>query len=86
MNVLKIKDQEQKKALSAWKDKGFRGSVIAGTGFGKSRVGVIAAGALLRKHGGRGLVLVPTNQLQDQFEEEFKKWGYEDVLENVDII
>lgn len=86
MNVLKIKDQEQKKALSAWKDKGFRGSVIAGTGFGKSRVGVIAAGALLRKHGGRGLVLVPTNQLQDQFEEEFKKWGYEDVLENVDIL
>jgi RNA polymerase primary sigma factor len=86
MNILTIKDQEQKKALSAWKDKGFRGSVIAGTGFGKSRVGVIAAGALIRKHGGRGLVLVPTNQLQDQFEEEFKKWGYEDVLESIDIL
>lgn len=84
--VLLIKDQEQKKALNAWKDADFVGTVIAGTGFGKSRVGVIACGAMLRKHGGRGLVLVPTNQLQDQFEEEFKKWGYEDVLESVDIL
>ena len=84
--LLLIKDQEQKKALNAWKDEGYIGTVIAGTGFGKSRVGVIACGAMIRKHGGRGLVLVPTNQLQDQFEEEFKKWGYEDVLESVDIL
>lgn len=85
-NLLQIKDQEQKKALTAWKEADFIGSVIAGTGFGKSRVGVIACGAMIRKHGGRGLVLVPTNQLQDQFEEEFKKWGYEDVLDSVDIL
>ena len=42
--VLLIKDQEQKKALTAWKDAGFVGTVIAGTGFGKGRVGVIACG------------------------------------------
>jgi superfamily II DNA or RNA helicase len=84
--LLAIKDAEQKKALNAWKDADYVGTVIAGTGFGKSRVGVIACGAMIRKHGGRGLVLVPTNQLQDQFEEEFKKWGYEDVLDSVDIL
>lgn len=40
----------------------------------------------MRKFGGRGLVLVPTNQLQDQFEQAFKQWGYEDVLPSVDIV
>ncbi len=48
-NCIKIKDQEQKKALNAWARAGFKGSVIAGTGFGKSRVGVIAIGETLRR-------------------------------------
>ena len=42
IEVNKIKDREQKKALNIWASKGFKGSVIAGTGFGKSRIGVLA--------------------------------------------
>jgi len=84
--LLQIKDTEQRLALKAWKEKGFKGSVIAGTGFGKSRVGVMAIGEILRRREGRGLLLVPTIQLQDQFAEEFKKWGYEDILDRVDIL
>jgi superfamily II DNA or RNA helicase len=84
--VLQIKDTEQRLALKAWKEKGFKGSVIAGTGFGKSRVGVMAIGEILRRREGKGLLLVPTIQLQDQFAEEFKKWGYEDILDRVDIL
>jgi|TARA_R110000782_G_scaffold265259_1_gene358871 superfamily II DNA or RNA helicase len=85
--VNEIKDVEQRKALNAWAAQGWKGSVIAGTGFGKSRVGVLAvAQALKTSENLRALVLVPTNQLQDQFIEEFKKWGYEDLLSSIDVL
>ena len=80
------RDQEQRIALRAWAKNGYRGSVIAGTGFGKSRVGIMAIGEMLRLHEGRGLVLVPTTQLQDQFATQFHAWGYSDVLDRVDIL
>jgi superfamily II DNA or RNA helicase len=86
-NCIEIKDKEQKKALNAWAKAGFKGSVIAGTGFGKSRVGVLAVGETLRRNeAARGIVLVPTIQLQEQFEDEFHKWKYADVLDRVDIV
>ena len=87
--VNKIKDTEQRHALNMWAKTGFVGSIIAGTGFGKSRCGVLAAGKTLRDHiegEGRGIVLVPTVQLRDQFEEEFSKWGYEDVVDKIDFV
>ena len=72
--VNKIRDIEQKKALNNWAANGYIGSIIAGTGFGKSRCGVLGVEYAL-KHGGNALILVPTVQLQDQFIEEFDKWG-----------
>ena len=85
--VNKIKDIEQRKALNAWAKDGFIGSIIAGTGFGKSRCGVIAIGKVLDNiTDGKALVLVPTVQLQQQFKEEFAKWDYEHVLDRVDVI
>mgnify|MGYP003670426201 CR=1 FL=1 len=86
MTPLKIKDNEQKKALNAWAKAGFKGSIIAGTGFGKSRCGVLAAAHVLKEYGGTGLILVPTTQLQKQFREEFLKWGKEEALDSLDII
>jgi len=52
---------------------------------------VLAAGKTLRDYHsedgeGRGIVLVPTVQLRDQFEEEFSKWGYEDVVDLIDFV
>ena len=77
--INQIRDIEQKKALNAWAKQGFVGSVIAGTGFGKSRVGVLAVDYILkqesRSNQKAALILVPTVQLQDQFIEEFDKWG-----------
>jgi superfamily II DNA or RNA helicase len=85
--MIEAKNIEQKKALNTWAKTGFKGSVIAGTGFGKSRVGVIAVGETLRKDDTRiGIVLVPTTQLQDQFVNEFLKWGYDDIIDRVDIL
>ena len=90
VNILKTKDDEQRKALNAWAQKSnCIGSIIAGTGFGKSRCGVLAINKMLTSSSvdnKRGLVLVPTQQLQTQFREEFIKWDCEDVLEYIDII
>lgn len=80
-----VKDREQRAALNTWWKKGARSSIIAGTGFGKSRCGVLAMKHVL-KNGGKGLLLVPTTQLQDQFAEEFEKWDAEDVLDRVEIL
>jgi len=97
MDVNDLRDQQQRKALNNWAINGFKGSIIAGTGFGKSRCGVIAIGETIKRlteyndYGERivhitGLVLVPTVQLKDQFEQEFIKWGYENVLDTVDFM
>lgn len=71
-----------------WAKSGFVGSIIAGTGFGKSRCGVLAAGETLRRLEGDGkaIVLVPTVQLREQFEEEFSKWNYDDIVDKVDFV
>ena len=79
--IHEVKNQQQRKALNAWAKDDFIGSIIAGTGFGKSRCGVLAIKKLIQP-GERALVLVPTTQLQDQFAEEFKKWDADDVLES----
>ena len=85
--INKIRDKEQRKALNAWAAQDFVGSVIAGTGFGKSRIGVLAVNYILSKvKDGSALILVPTIQLQDQFRNEFIKWGLDNCLDNVDIL
>jgi superfamily II DNA or RNA helicase len=81
------KSLEQSKALNKWATSGFIGSIIAGTGFGKSRCGVVAVNHVLNVLGKKNaLILVPTIQLQDQFVEEFNKWGYENCLDRVEIL
>ena len=83
--TIQTKSKEQSNALNAWHQAGYRGSIIAGTGFGKSRCGVLATAHAL-KNGGRAIVLVPTVQLQEQFAEEFKKWGHTALLTRVEIV
>ena len=80
--INQIRDKEQRQALNNWAGQGFVGSIIAGTGFGKSRVGVLAVHYAV-KDGGKALILVPTVQLQEQFKQEFVKWGLDDCLDNI---
>ena len=87
MKTNEIKDKEQRKALNQWAQSGYRGSIIAGTGFGKSRCGIVAINHVLTKlNKDKALILVPTVQLQDQFRDEFSKWGYDNCLDRVDIL
>jgi len=85
--INKIRDEEQKKALNNWANTDFNGSIIAGTGFGKSRCAVLACDYILGSVvNPKILILVPTIQLQSQFKEEFYKWGLEACLDNVEIL
>ena len=86
MKTETTRDAAQKKALNEWARKGFKGSIIAATGFGKSRVGILAIGNSLNEledTEARCLVLVPTTQLQSQFADEFIKWGFEHCVDRV---
>lgn len=93
LDMDKIKDKEQRLALNKWASNKFVGSIIAGTGFGKSRCGILAIKYVfehkynLDKYGTKALILVPTVQLQDQFRSEFDKW-VDDLswIDNVDIL
>jgi len=84
----KVKNEYQQKALNVWRNAGYKGSIICGTGFGKSRVGVLAVAHTINNFtcSSGALVLVPTVQLQDQFKEEFEKWGHEHILDDVEIV
>ena len=85
--INKIRDEEQKQALNSWARNNYIGSIIAGTGFGKSKCGIMAINHVLSNNStGKSLILVPTVQLQDQFKEEFHKWGLESCLDNVEIL
>jgi len=87
MSINKIRDEEQRKALNQWARNNYIGSIIAGTGFGKSRCGIMAIDHVLSNNSSsKALILVPTVQLQSQFAEEFHKWGLESCLDNVDIL
>jgi len=89
-SVNKIKDREQRKALNAWAKAGLCGSVIAGTGFGKSRIAVLAIDHILKQNSRSNkksaLILVPTVQLQEQFRKEFSKWNLANCLDKVEIL
>ena len=87
--VPKSRDDFQKEALNSWARKGFKGSIIAATGFGKSRVATLAVGYSLDEledETARCLVLVPTTQLQEQFPQEFEKWGFGAYLDRIDFM
>ncbi len=86
-NINKEKNKQQRKALNAWARNNYVGSIIAGTGFGKSRCGVLACKHVLdRIADSKAAILVPTIQLQEQFAEEFHKWDCASYLDRVEII
>jgi superfamily II DNA or RNA helicase len=85
--INRTRNNEQSKALNKWANSGFIGSIIAGTGFGKSKCGILACNYVLTNViDSKMLILVPTVQLQQQFQDEFHKWGLGNCLVNLDIL
>ena len=78
--------ERQQEAVKRWlKSKG-KGTIVAGTGFGKTRCALMAIKALLKKYPQfRILVVVPTEALQRQWMEHINEWGFQLSVEVVII-
>jgi|15BtaG_2_1085339.scaffolds.fasta_scaffold00010_12 superfamily II DNA or RNA helicase len=83
------KDAEQQLHLKAWKKNNYKGTSIAATGLGKTRIGLLAIAATLRLFGksSRALVIVPTENLRDnEWLDEVAKWNMSDVLDQIEFV
>lgn len=71
------RDLRQEQCVKAWlKSKG-RGCIVASTGFGKSRVGLLIINKILNKYPTqRILIVVPTTLLKEQWEQQIDSWGF----------
>ena len=79
------KDIEQTKAFKSYVKSGRVGSIIAGTGFGKTRVGVYAVVEALNNSELDAIVLVPFEHLKDNFKEEMRKTKQEKYIDRVEF-
>ena len=71
------RDERQKLSVQRWLAAKGKGVLIAGTGFGKSRVGLITIKGILRKHPDRKiLIVVPTITLKEQWSGLIDSWGF----------
>jgi len=79
------KDIEQTKAFRSYVKSGHVGSIIAGTGFGKTRVGVYAVVEALNDSELDAIVLVPFEHLKDNFKEEMRKTKQEKYIDRIEF-
>jgi superfamily II DNA or RNA helicase len=70
---MNVRDKEQWIANQALHQRSMRGAILAGTGFGKTRVMVRAIVDDLKMDSKRSLILVPFEHLKDRFKDEFIK-------------
>jgi superfamily II DNA or RNA helicase len=76
------REKEQKVAFEKWKEHKCFGTVEGATGFGKTRIGVMAAAYYAKKYNYNFsiLIVVPDTNLRDnEWKKEFIKWGEEEV-------
>tara|TARA_R110002051_G_scaffold71857_1_gene129811 strand:- start:2952 stop:4154 length:1203 start_codon:yes stop_codon:yes gene_type:complete len=83
MKKLTVKDTEQRIAYKNYINNNCVGSIIAGTGFGKTRVGLFAVVEALNNSELDALVLVPFEHLKDNFKEEMRKTGQEKYIDRI---
>lgn len=81
--MIEKKNAIQQEALNNI-SKNLGGTIAMATGTGKSRVFILACAQAIAKNPEASLCLVvPTEKLRDEnWHEEFKKWGYEDIYTN----
>lgn len=70
--------ERQQEAVKKWLAAKGKGSIVAPTGVGKSRIALITIKALLKKYPSlRVLVVVPTTTLKNQWQEHIDEWGFQ---------
>jgi RNA polymerase primary sigma factor len=76
--VNQAKDKVQRETLNAWWKAKYKGTIEAATGFGKSRVGVLAAVKTIEDFGIENtkiLIIAPTDTIKDEWTQHFKDWN-----------
>ena len=81
------KDQEQEKHIKAWINNNCKGTSIAATGIGKTKMGLMAIEYILSKNKyNKALIVVPTENLRDnEWPDEIKKWKLSKYKNRIDI-
>lgn len=76
----------QKQAFNAWINSNCRGRIIAGTGSGKSKIGIMAAEYISKSNKKAKIaIIVPTEQLRDNgWKDEFVKWKLKKLYDKAD--
>lgn len=70
--------ERQQEAVRKWINNSGKGTVVAPTGAGKTRIALISIKALLKKYPYlRVLVVVPTTTLKNQWQEQIDEWGFQ---------
>jgi superfamily II DNA or RNA helicase len=76
------RDADQRSFIDRWKSNGWKGSISAVTGYGKTRIGLLAAAEVNREVPGKAIeVVVPTLVLKAQWEAHIHQYG----LHNVEV-
>ena len=69
--------ERQQEAVKKWVKAKGKGTIIAPTGAGKTRIALMTIKALLKKYPHlRILVVVPTTTLKNQWQEQIDEWGF----------
>lgn len=70
--------ERQQESIKKWIANKGKGTVVAGTGVGKTHIALMTIQALVRKYPNlRVLVVVPTEALKNQWIEHVDKWGFQ---------
>ena len=70
--------ERQKESIRKWIANKGKGTVVAGTGVGKTHIALMTIQALLKKYPNlRILVVVPTETLKRQWFEKIDEWGFQ---------
>lgn len=70
------RSERQKECIHKWIKKNGRGTIVASTGFGKTRIGLMVASALIKRSPEyKIIVIVPTELLQQQWIKQLDSWG-----------
>jgi len=82
------KDELQQAHLNAWVSNGYKGTSIAATGLGKTRIGILAIKNTLSKDSTKSaIIIVPTENLRDnEWVKEFHIWNLDHLLPQVEFM
>lgn len=75
--------EKQNQLVQEWVNNKLKGTIVSPTGFGKTRVGILAITRFLNKNKNRNVIIVvPSDAIKQQWIEELASW---DLLENCSV-